>query len=535
MEPKIVLEGPPDESGIPLESPVKLLLQACNTYHDNTALIDIRSGESLTHGQLCQLAKNLAASLRRLGVKKDDIVGVVSENSHKFVVAYLAGLFLAAPLHLINVGITEYELRHMFALSKPTVVFCTDKSQKNVLEVVKEFTFVKAVVSFDAVEQKNEILAYSDLIKNSVSFRVEEDVDLEDQVALILNSSGTTGLPKGVMFTYKMLRTNLIHARDPDFLYMKQKEVVSVVVPMLHVYGVVIMNAALFSGATLAIFDHFKPTIFLQTIQKYKMEQLMLVPTLINFIATSPLVDQYDLSSVKQVWSAGSALFEEDSKIVWSRLNLQKLHVIYGMTETAVSVHTSDNRKGGCGRVTCGYRVKVVDRETGLTLPPQHRGEICIGGAVTKGYLNDPQKTEETIDAEGFVHTGDIGYYDRAGTIYVVARSKEIIKYKSFQVSPVELENILVKHPQIEDVAVVGKADRRFGEVAVGFIVKREGATLTEGQVCEFLAKFVSDEKRLHGGVRFVDVIPRINLGKISRRELIKRVQELQDEFKQNS
>jgi hypothetical protein len=90
-------------------------------------------------------------------------------------------------------------------------------------------------------------------------------------------------------------------------------------------------------------------------------------------------------------------------------------------------------------------------------------------------------------------------------------------------------------HPQIEDVAVVGKADRRFGEVAVGFIVKREGATLTEGQVCEFLAKFVSDEKRLHGGVRFVDVIPRINLGKISRRELIKRVQELQDEFKQNS
>jgi 4-coumarate--CoA ligase len=114
-------------------------------------------------------------------------------------------------------------------------------------------------------------------------------------------------------------RSHLNRSRDPDFLYMKQKEVVSVVVPMLHVYGVVIMNAALFSGATLAIFDHFKPTTFLQTIQKYKMEQLMLVPTLINFIATSPLVDQYDLSSVKQVWSAGSALFEEDSKIVWSR------------------------------------------------------------------------------------------------------------------------------------------------------------------------------------------------------------------------
>ncbi|KAJ3616305.1 hypothetical protein MTP99_004834 [Tenebrio molitor] len=531
MEPK-VLEGPPDESGVPRESPAKLLLEACNTYPDNTALIDIRSGASLTHGQLCQLAKNLAASLRLLGIKKDDIIGVVSENSHKFVVAYLAGLFLAAPLHLIGPGFTKYELRHMFALSKPTVVFCTDKSQKNVFGVVNEFTFVKAVVSFDdAVDKENEILAYSDLIKKSVSFQVEEDVDLEDQVALILNSSGTTGFPKGVMFTYKMLRTNLVHARDPDFLYMKQKEVVPLVPPMFHLYGMLITNAALYSGATLAIFDHFVPTIFLETIQKYKMEQLMLVPTLINFLANSPLVDQYDLSSVKQVWSGGSHLLEEDSKTVWNRLNLQKLHVMYGMTETAIAVQTSDNRKEGCGRVTCGFRIKITDPETGRKLPAGQSGEICIGGAVTKGYLNDPQKTKETIDAEGFIHSGDIGYYDPAGTIYIVGRYKDIIKYKSYQVSPVELEAILVKHPQICDAAVVGKADRRFGEVPVGFIVKEEGATLTERQICDFLATFVSVEKRLHGGVRFVDVIPRNDVGKISRCDLTKL---LQDEFKQN-
>ncbi|XP_068900570.1 luciferin 4-monooxygenase-like [Tenebrio molitor] len=404
----------------------------------------------------------------------------------------------------------------MFALSKPTVVFCTDKSQKNVLKVVNEFTFVKTIISFDdAVDQENEILQYSDLIKNSVSFQVEEDVDLEDQVALILNSSGTTGLPKGVMFTYKMLRTNLVHARsgDPDVLYMKQKEVVPAVLPMLHVYGVVITNAALFSGATLAIFDHFEPTIFLQTIQKYKMEQLMLVPTLINFIANNPLIDQYDLSSVKQVWTGGSQLLEEDSKTVWSR----RPHF--------------RNRKEGSGRVSCGFRVKITHPETGRKLPAGQTGEICIGGAVTKGYLNDPQKTKEAIDAEGFIHSGDIGYYDLAGTIYVVGRSKDIIKYKSYQVSPVELETILVKHPQIEDAAVVGKMDRRFGEVPVGFIVKREDVTLTEGQVCDFVATFVSVEKRLHGGVRFVDVIPRNSMGKISRCELTKYVQ---DEFIQN-
>ncbi|CAH1382418.1 unnamed protein product, partial [Tenebrio molitor] len=507
--------------------------------------IDIRSGESLTYAQLCQLSKNLAASLRRLGVKKDDIVGVVSENSHKLVVAYLAGLFLAAPLHLINAGFREYELEELLKISRPRIVFCTNQCHERVLKVKRRLEFVETVVSFD--DEQNEALAYADLVEESSCFQVEEDVDLDDQVGLIVNSSGTTGLPKGVVITYRMLRMNFVHARDRDFLYMKSNEVVPLVLPFCHSYAVLVMNAILYGGATLAVIDRFKPTTFLETIQKHKAEQLVTVHTLMHFLVNSPLVDQYDLSSVKQVWIGGSKLHEEDAErrlsiriIIYVghtgrpfkfdnchifRFNLQKLHVIYGMTEIGIPMHTSDNRKGGCGRVTCGYRVKVVDRETGLTLPPQHRGEICIGGAVTKGYLNDPQKTEETIDAEGFVHTEDIGYYDRAGTIYVVGRSKEIIKYKSFQVPPVELETILVNHPQIEDAAVVGKADRRFGEVAVGFIVKRGGATLTEGQVCEFLAKFVSDEKRLHGGVRFVDVFPRNDLGKISRRELTKRVQ----------
>jgi 4-coumarate--CoA ligase len=114
-------------------------------------------------------------------------------------------------------------------------------------------------------------------------------------------------------------KSDLNRSRDPDFFCIKQTEVVPVVVPMLHVYGMVTTNATLFSGATLAIFDHFEPTIFLQTIQKYKVEQLMLVPTLVNFLANSPLVDQYDLSSVKQVWTGGSQLLEEDSKTVWNR------------------------------------------------------------------------------------------------------------------------------------------------------------------------------------------------------------------------
>lgn len=205
------------------------------------------------------------------------------------------------------------------------------------------------------------------------------------------------------------------------------------------------------------------------------------------------------------------------------RLKLDKLHVLYGLTESGIAVHTSDSKGGSCGTVLFGHRVKIVDPETGVHHGPHHHGEICIGDNVMKGYLANPEKTRETIDPEGFVRTGDIGYYDDNGVVYVVGRSKDIIKYKSFQVSPAELENILVKHPQVRDAAVVGKADHKFGEVPVAFVVRDEGATVTGEEICDFVAGFVSVGKRLHGGVRFVEAIPKNTTGKISRKELTRR------------
>jgi hypothetical protein len=217
MEPK-VLEGPPDESGIPRESPVKLLLEACNTYRDITALVRKSFGQlvwrwhhSLDRHKIRYItdSRSVVPTGEKSGGQSSTFGG--QKRQYRWSRVTLVVI-------LSNCSISD-ELRNMFALSKPTVVFCTDKSQKNVLKVVNEFTFVKTIISFDdAVDQENEILQYSDLIKNSVSFQVEEDVDLEDQVALILNSSGTTGLPKGVMFTYKMLRTNLVHARSGSVL-----------------------------------------------------------------------------------------------------------------------------------------------------------------------------------------------------------------------------------------------------------------------------------------------------------------------------
>ncbi|KAJ3618838.1 hypothetical protein MTP99_005646 [Tenebrio molitor] len=526
MEPK-VLQGPSDNSKVPRKSLGQLLLQVCNTHRNNTAVIDIKSGESLTFGQLCQLAKNLAASLRLLGAKKS-MVGVVAENSHKFLVTYLAGFFLATPLHLINPTSTEYELKELLTLSKPTIVFCSKSSLGNVVKVKDELGFIKTVISFDGVvESKQTILAYADLIKESKGFQIEEGVDLENQVGLVLNSSGTSGLPKGVMVTEKMLWLHFVHSRDSDSFNMKPQEVVPLVMPFFHMYAIHFINVALYSGATIAALDRFNPEIFLETCEKYQVEQLVLVPYLINFLTKTLLVPLYDMSSVRQVWTAGSSLMDEDAKKIKKRLKLDKLHVLYGLTESGIAVHTSDSKGGSCGTVLFGHRVKIVDPETGVHHGPHHHGEICIGDNVMKGYLANPEKTRETIDPEGFVRTGDIGYYDDNGVVYVVGRSKDIIKYKSFQVSPVELENILVKHPQVKDAAVVGKTDRKCGEVPVAFVVREMGGTATEEEICDFVAGFVSAEKRLHGGVRFVEAIPKNITGKVSRKELTRRVEEV--------
>ena len=193
------------------------------------------------------------------------------------------------------------------------------------------------------------------------------------------------------------------------------------------------------------------------------------------------------------------------------------------MTESGIVLCNPDNANS-IGKVLCGYQMKVVDLEKGHALPPFQNGEICIKGHIMKGYLKNAEKTKEIIDSEGFLHSGDVGYYDDHGCFYISGRIKELIKYKSWQVAPVELEQILMKFKGIKEVAVVGKPDSRFGELPAAVVVKEEGFEITEKDVCDYLAKFVGDEKRLHGGVRFVESIPKTNLGKIKRQELTKQL-----------
>ncbi|KFB37037.1 AMP dependent coa ligase [Anopheles sinensis] len=220
------------------------------------------------------------------------------------------------------------------------------------------------------------------------------------------------------------------------------------------------------------------------------------------------------------LFCGAAPLSREIEDQVRERLGVAFIRQGYGMSETTLGVLMQDgleNKAGSVGKVRMGQWVKVIDPETGRALGPNQRGELCFKGSlIMKGYVG----RERAIDEDGWLHTGDIAYYDDDQEFFIVDRIKELIKYKGFQVPPAELEAILLEHPRISDAAVIGVPDERAGELPLAFVVKEHGEELTEREVIDFVAGKVSEQKRLYGGVRFVSEIPKTASGKILRREL---------------
>ncbi|XP_011688647.1 PREDICTED: 4-coumarate--CoA ligase 2-like [Wasmannia auropunctata] len=273
----------------------------------------------------------------------------------------------------------------------------------------------------------------------------------------------------------------------------------------------------------------FEPQLFLTLVQKYRITHLPLVPPILTFLAKHPLVDGYDFRSVRELLCAAAPLSKNIVTTVKARLGIKCVRNLYGMTELSLiggmSGRDDDNddefENLGCGRLLPGYLSKVIDLETQDTLEAGQVGEICyLGDQVMLGYWNNLEATRQAIDQDGWLHTGDIGYFDSKERLHVVDRAKELIKYKGYQVSPSEIETILLSHPQVKDAAVAAKPDERSGEIPVAFVVKQPGATIIAQDLQEFVKQKLSPQKWLRGGVQFVDAIPKNPAGKILRREL---------------
>jgi acyl-CoA synthetase (AMP-forming)/AMP-acid ligase II len=298
------------------------------------------------------------------------------------------------------------------------------------------------------------------------------------------------------------------------------------VLPMFHIYGLnVIMNTGLFVGSTTVTIPRFDLEHFLRILQERAVSVAYLVPPIVLALAKHPLVDGYDLSKLRTIMSGAAPLGPELQRACAERLGCEVLQG-YGMTETSPVTHTGFGAgaaitPGSIGVCIANTECRIVDPLTGADLGTNQEGEICIRGPqVMKGYLNHPQATARTIDSDGWIHTGDVGYADEAGQFFVVDRVKELIKYKGLQVAPAELEALLVAHPAVADAAVIPKPDEEAGEVPKAFVVLKREAT--PEQLIAYVAEHVAPHKKVRE-LEIVSEIPKSASGKILRRVLVER------------
>jgi len=467
-------------------------------------------------------------------------------NSPEYVIAWQAIAATGGIATTSNVQYTVHELGHQ--LQDSNAEYCITTSQfRDTVTAAAATTHGKVKEVFVIGEESGSFLTKipSDSPANHATsatlLKELTIVDPKNDLLVLPYSSGTTGLPKGVMLTHHNLVSNVIQCMGtPEIsLGMKKSDIVAGVLPLFHIYGMTVVNlVALALGATVLTFPNFNPQVFLQSIQQYKASYLPIVPPIINFLARHPLIDKFDLRSIRVIFSGAAPLDGETQKLTAKRLNATVAQG-YGLTELSPVSHINDPSNpvpGSIGKSVVNSVCHIVDPNTNEIIKefgPQHTGELRIAGPnVMKGYLNNPKATSNTL-VNGYCCTGDIGYQDSNGNFFIVDRLKELIKVKGFQCAPAELEGILLSHPAVMDVAVVGKPDERSGEIPVAFIVtKKRGLelaghpdaaltapTATPEELKEYVDSRVAHYKHL-GDVKFVDTIPKSASGKILRRVL---------------
>nr|QLM00647.1 4-coumarate-CoA ligase 2 [Ziziphora clinopodioides subsp. bungeana] len=446
-------------------------------------LINGATGAVFTYGEVEATCRRVGAGLSRLGLRHGDTIMILLPNSPEFVFAFLGASYIGAVSTMANPYFTPAEVVKQAKASNAKLVI-TQACHVSKVNGYASDNGVRVVLVGPPPPTSagaEDYLKFSDLVSTDEGELPETEISPEDVVALPY-SSGTTGLPKGVMLTHKGLVTSVaqqVDGENPN-LYIHSDDVLICVLPFFHIYSLnSILLCGLRAGAGILLMQKFEIVPFLELIQKYKVTIGPFVPPIVLAIVKSPMVDKYDLSSVRTVMSGAAPLGKELEEAVRNKFPNAKLGQGYGMTEAgpvlamclAFAKEPYEIKSGACGTVVRNAEMKIVDTETGVSLGRNQPGEICIrGDQIMKGYLNDPESTEITIDKQGWLHTGDIGFIDEDDELFIIDRLKEIIKYKGYQVAPAEIEALLLNHPNISDAAVVSMKDEQAGEVPVAFV-----------------------------------------------------------------
>lgn len=516
----MIFRSPRPPVDIPNLDLASFLLQGVEGRAEKPAFIDGPSGRALTYDEWAGGVRRVAAGLAARGFGKGHVIAIYSPNLPEYAVAFhgaaLAGGTITTVNPLYTADELAYQLQDSGARLLVTVPPCLEKAREAAGRSGVQEVFVFGEAS--------GATPFAALLADSGP-PPQVSIDPGSDVVALPYSSGTTGLPKGVMLTHRNIVANTLQscvALD----VIGADDVLVGVLPFFHVYGlVVVMNMALHQGATVVTIPRFDLEGFLGILQQYGVSVAHLVPPIVLALSKHPAVERYDLSKLRLIMSGAAPLGASLARSCAERLRCTVMQG-YGLTETSPVTHVrvtaaTTAKLASIGGPIPNTESKVVSLVDGRELGLGEEGEICIRGPqVMKGYLNRPDATSAMIDADGWLHAGDVGYADEDGDFYVVDRVKELIKYKGLQIAPAELEAVLLGHPAVADAAVIPYPDEEAGEVPKALVLLKGDATPEE--LMAFVAERVAPYKRIRR-LEIIDKIPKTASGKILRRMLVER------------
>ncbi|KAM9978398.1 hypothetical protein ACTFIY_012163 [Dictyostelium cf. discoideum] len=523
------------------EKPIpQLILKHIRAKPDQVLLVDGLTFKEYSSHFVADTIEKVAHGLNKLNIKKGDVVGLILPNLPEYVPIFYGTLLMGGITSVVNPDYTIEELSQTLATVSPRYLAVTLVVYEKIKKDLKIFfPSVEKVILFDIAGQTTkeidqltlgnkdgDIMSFNQLINNNGKDYPIVTIEPKKDIAVIPFSSGTTGLFKGICLSHYNLVSNTLQTQTIETSTYKKNDTVMGILPFFHSFGLMsYLMLMVKQGYRLVILPKFEPFRFFELIQKYKVAISFIVPPIAIMFAKSPIVDKFDLSSLRTLSCGAAPLGPEIEDLIKERFKGRLLiKQSYGATELSPSCFETPNglvKSGSSGILIPNLLAKIVSPETGENLGIGEKGEICIKGPnVMLGYYNNENATNEVIDKDGFLKTGDIGYVDEDGYYFIVDRSKELLKCKGFQVPPAELEALLLSHPKVADACVVGLSKGDMGEVPRGFVVIKQNESLSEKELLDWAHTKIENYKHFRGGIFFIPAIPKSATGKLLRKNL---------------
>jgi acyl-CoA synthetase (AMP-forming)/AMP-acid ligase II len=507
---------------VPSESLTFPLRRAAQEYPEKVAVIEPeKGGKTYSYRWLQENSSILAASLAAKGVKPGDRIALWMKNSLEYILSFYGIMKAGGIVVPVSTHYGEREVFHQLRVTEAVGMIATG----NLYAQWEKLSSELKGLQFIAVEGQGDpsvgTIPFSSLLRGSDRLDRSIGINPYETIAVLPFSSGTTGLPKGVMLTHYNLLSDLYQVVQVHEIL--ETDVMINQLPFFHIYGMtVLMGTSIMAGATQVLASRFQPVDeFLSLFETYRPSLFFTVPLVVQEFCHHPKVPTMDWSRLRYV-NAGGAILSPEVQERFTQITGVPVMIGYGLTESSPTTHVTPIGKiklGSIGLPLSLTEDRIVDPETGMELRPRETGELWVRGPqVMRGYFNNPEATAEVL-VNGWLRTGDLAWKDEEGYVFIVDRLKEVIKCKGFQVAPAEIEHILLGHPDVKDAAVVGEPHPDYGEVPIAYVVLRNKASLSPEAIIEYAAQGLAKYKRL-AKVVFTEMIPHSASGKILRRLL---------------